>query len=153
MEKDLVKRLTSEIEPVAASNGYELVAVEVAGSAGRPVVRVYLDRDGGIDLDAITRANEFIAPVIDECVPGGCTLEVSSPGIERPLVKLADFARFTGQEATVKTSRPIEGRSNFTGRIEAVEGETIVLGVEGSTYRIPHSDVVKARLRAEIDFG
>lgn len=153
MAKNLVATLTEALEPLAASKGFELVAVEVAGSAGRPTVRVFLDRPGGIDLDAITEANGFVSPVIDDLVPGAYTLEVSSPGIERPLVKLADFERFAGEEASVRTGRPIEGRSNFTGRITAVEGDTIVLDVDGTTYRIPHESVSKARLRAEIDFG
>ena len=153
MAKNLVTSLTEALEPAVASAGYELVAVEVGGSSGRPTVRVFLDCPGGIDLDAITEANGIVSPLIDEIIPGAYTLEVSSPGIERPLVKIADFERFTGEEATVRTARPIEGRANFTGRITGVEGDTIVLDVDGTTYRIPHDAVSKARLRAEIDFG
>lgn len=153
MAQDLARQLADALDPAARSHGYELVAVEMAGSAGRPTVRVYLDRPGGIDLDAIAEANGWISPAVDDLVTGTYTLEVSSPGIERPLVRIADFERFAGSDAHVKTRRPLDGRSNFTGRLTGVDGADILIDVEGTTYRIPHSDVAKARLRAEMDIG
>lgn len=153
--KALAEQLSDLLEHRARDHGLELVAVEVAGSDRRPLVRVFLDRAGGIDLEAICEANHWIAEVLDEGPgpAGAYTLEVSSPGIERPLRKLADFERFTGHEAVVQTSRPIDGRRRFTGGIVAVNGETIVLDVDGTEYRVPHGDVTKARLKVDIDFG
>lgn len=143
------------LEPRAAEHGFELVNVEVAGGDRRPVVKVFLDREGGIDIDAIASANAWIAETIerDDALPRPYTLEVSSPGVDRPLTKLADFERFAGEDAVVRTSEPLEGRSRFTGRIEAVDGDIVVLDCDGATYRIPHSTVAKARLKAHIDFG
>lgn len=154
MSEDLLVRLELLLAPRAATHGFELVAVEVAGGQGSPIVRVYLDRDGGIDLDAICSANEWISAALDETDPfnGSYTLEVSSPGIDRPLRKLEDFRRFTGSTVTLKT-RAIEGRTRFTGQITEVEGDTIVLDAEETSVRIAFAEIVKANLKGDVDFG
>ncbi|MBE0476838.1 MAG: ribosome maturation factor RimP [Coriobacteriia bacterium] len=155
MAQDLAGRLAETLDALAGRHGYELVAVEAAGggAGGGPVVRVFLDREGGIDLDAIAEANRWVAPAVDEVLPGAYTLEISSPGIDRPLVKPADFERFAGKVAAVKTARPIEGRANFTGTLLGMDGGDVLLEIDGTTYRLPHSAIAKARLKAEIDFG
>ena len=87
----MLARLTELLEPEAAAHGFELVAVEVAGGRGTPVIRVLLDREDGIDLDAIGSANRWVSELLDEADPISAPymLEVSSPGIDRPLVKRA----------------------------------------------------------------
>jgi ribosome maturation factor RimP len=152
---DLATRLTGLLEPKALSEGFELVAVEVAGAARTPIVRVYLDREAGLDIDAIAEANAWVKELL-ETVPetsGDYTLEVSSPGIERPLRTRADFERFAGSAARIATRELIDGRKSFTGTITAVEGDDIVIDVEGTTYKIPLGAIDKARLRVEIDFN
>jgi ribosome maturation factor RimP len=79
------------------------------------------------------------------------TLEVSSPGIERPLRKRSDWERFTGQDATIKTNRPIEGRKTFTGRIECLVEEDVLLAVDDTTYTVPLDAIRKANLK--VNFG
>jgi ribosome maturation factor RimP len=153
-EGDMAVRLKGLLGPIAEAEGFELVTVEVAGAKNAPLVRVYLDREGGLDIDAIASANAWVIPVLDEVpeLTDRYTLEVSSPGIDRPLCTLGDFERFTGSDAKVTCSQPIEGRKHFTGTITGTEGESIILDAEGTTYRIPLDAVSKARLRAEIDF-
>lgn len=152
-EASLATRLAEALEPVADSNGLELVAVEVAGAQRNPIVRVYLDREGGINLDVIAEANAWVGEIVENEIAESFTLEVSSPGIERPLTRLSDFERFVGNDAVMQTNRPIGDRRKFTGRIVRVEGGEVVMDVDGTEHRIPHEAISKARLRVEIDFG
>lgn len=154
-EAPLAARLAETIEPLATSHGLELVAVEVAGGKDAPIVRVFLDREGGLDLDAVAEAGRWVSELFDEhdWIPGAYTLEVSSPGIERPLTKLEHFERFAGSDAVVQTTDAIGGRRKFTGRILRVEGDDVVLDIDGTEHHIPHRLIGKARLRVEIDFG
>ncbi len=153
MTADTTARITALLEPLATDHGLELCAVEIVGQAGSPIVRVYLDRDGGINIDAIAQANSWVSDALDaeDLVKSAYTLEVSSPGIERPLRKTSDWERFSGSMAVVKTSRPIDGRSTFTGVIAGLEGDTVVLGIEDTTYRIPLDAVRKANLKVDFD--
>jgi ribosome maturation factor RimP len=151
----LAEKVEALLAPEAARHGFELVAVETAGGHHQPVIRVFLDREGGIDLEAICDANEWVDAVVESSagLTGPYTLEVSSPGVDRPLRKLADFQRFAGERAKIKTV-PIEGRSSFTGTIEGVEGDEILFGLEdGTSVRIPFGSVVKARLKPDVAFG
>jgi ribosome maturation factor RimP len=152
--KDKVAKLESILETKAQAQGLELVAVELAGGRRSPVVRVLLDREGGIDIDALTSANHWIAETLEEHDPvsGPYTLEVSSPGIDRPLRKLADFDRFAGENVHIKT-RVKSGRSAWTGTILRTQGETVVIDSDGEEVSIPFSDIDKARLKGVIDFG
>jgi ribosome maturation factor RimP len=149
----LAERLEAQLTPRAEENGLELVAVELAGAEHQPIVRVFLDRNGGIDLDAICEANMWVSDELEEVpeLSDAYTLEVSSPGIERPLRKLSDFQRFAGQTVALKT-KPVDGRSAFTGTIDAVEGEDILIAVDGTQYRVPSAAIKKARLKVDIDF-
>ena len=156
MAKDLRSRLTQLIETAAIERGFELVLLETGGPHKEPYVRVYLDHEGGITIEQIATANRWIDAVI-EAEPGlesGYTLEVSSPGIERPLVKLADFVRFTGSEARVSVKPEIDGHKQFTGTITAVEGTDVLLQTEeGTEARVPYASITRANLRVTIDFS
>ena len=155
MANDLQSRLTDLLEAAAESRGFELVLVEVAGSRRNPLVSVYLDHEGGITIEQIAEANRWIKEILEPLpdVANGYTLEVSSPGIERPLVKLADFERFTGSRVKLAVSPEIEGAKHFTGTIVGVEGTDVILDRDGTTVRIPHGSITRARLRVEIDFS
>lgn len=154
MTMTLAERIELMLVPVAQREGVELVAVEIAGATKHRVVRVYLDREGGIDIDTIVDANRWISETLEaeDPIPGAYDLEVSSPGIDRPLRKIADFERFRGQTAVIKTT-PIDGRGKFTGTISGTDGDTVVLESEGETYRIPLASISKAHLKGDVDFG
>jgi ribosome maturation factor RimP len=155
MANDLKARLTQLLDAAAAERGFELVLLEVGGTRREPLVQVYLDHEGGITIDQIAQANRWIDELI-EPLPGlenGYTLEVSSPGIERPLVKLADFDRFTGSDAKVTLSREIEGRKHLTGTLRGVDGSEVLIEVDGAMVRIPHDSITRAKLRVTIDFS
>jgi ribosome maturation factor RimP len=151
---DLIERLTALLEPAASANGYELVAVEQAGGRHTPVIRVLLDREGGLNLDAIAAANRWITEILDaeDPINGPYTLEVSSPGIDRPLVKRADFERFVGEDVHLKVVAS-EKRKSWHGVLLGMEGDDVVLEVEGERVKIPYETVQKARLKGVVDFG
>lgn len=154
MTASLAEQVELLLAPVAERNGYDLVAVETAGGQKQPIVRVFLDRDGGIDLAAVCAANAWVSAELDTMpgLEGSYTLEVSSPGVDRPLRTLTDFERYAGETAKLKT-RPVDGRSAFTGTLEGVDGEEILINVDGMTARVPHEAIKKARLKADVDFG
>lgn len=154
MKIALADRIEALLTPIAEREGFELVAVETAGATKRPVVRVYLDREGGIDIDAIVAANRWVSEALDaeDPVSGPYELEVSSPGIDRPLRKIADFERFAGGKAVVKTT-PLEGRSTFTGTISGTDGDVVLLDADGQTFRIPVAAISKAHLKGDVDFN
>lgn len=114
------------IRPVVESAGLELVEVTFARGGGRGLLRVYVDREGGVDLDTISEISDRISRRLDleGFTPGPYTLEVSSPGVERPLRTSAEFARKVGEKVKVKTVEPVEGSRVLTGTlIEAGEAE------------------------------
>jgi ribosome maturation factor RimP len=152
--KGVDTRLRELLEPLADANGVEFVHAEMAGPKGSPIVRVYLDREGGIDLDSIAQANTWISEALDAEPPvgGSYVLEVSSPGLDRPLPRLQDVERFAGSRAVVKTARPLDGRRSFTGVIEEVDGDGVVIDCDGDRFEIPFADVVKAHVRTDVSF-
>jgi ribosome maturation factor RimP len=152
---DTVARLTSLLEPKAVEAGFELVSVEVVGHATAPHVRVFLDRQGGIDIDAIASANVWIAGVLDADpeTADRYTVEVSSPGIERPLRTRGDFERFAGETVKLASRELVGGRRSFTGTLMGMQEDFVVLEMDGTTYHIPLEAVSRARLRVEIDFN
>ncbi len=158
MPQDLTTVLTDALEHLATEHGLELVAVEVAGRSHAPVVRVFLDREGGIDLDTLAASNGWISDAIEAtgAVRGSYTLEVSSPGLERPLRKREDYERFAGRKASIRLLQPVDGRTTFTGILAGLEGGHCVIEVEGTAVKLPLDGIRKAHLvfdLASIDEG
>jgi ribosome maturation factor RimP len=132
--------------------GYELVGVELRpGERGGELLRVYIDREGGILLDDCSAVSHQLSGVLDveDPIPGEYSLEVSSPGLARPLFELAHFARFTGSKAKVKMASPIDGRRNFTGVLSGVEGDDVLLQVDNELVRLDYSQIDSAKLVPE----
>ena len=149
-------RLIEALEPLASEHGLDLVTVEVAGTRKRPILRVFLDTPaGGITLDELVDAQEWVDATIEEVDPfiESYDLEVSSPGIDRPLRTPEHFARFAGETAVVKTAAPLDGRSAFTGTIAGVADGAVELDVDGTAFRIPVSDIKRAHLKGAVDFS
>ena len=140
---------------VADQENVELVDVKF--SAGRQrILALIIDRiDGGVDMDLLTRVSQRVSDELDahDAVEGGSyTLEVSSAGLERPLVKPGDYVRFTGREASVRTEEPVHGRRKFEGVIESAGNDSFVLTPgKGEAVEIPYSAVKKANLLVDWD--
>lgn len=150
--------LLAALEPRAADEGIEIVTVEVVGSRKAPTIRVYLDTPEGITFEEITTAQAWVNEIMDELdpFPGAYTLEVSSPGIDRPLRTPEHFARFAGDEVYVMATSPIDGRSRFNARLCGFdEGKGCVeLSMEdGAKIDVPLGDIKKAHVKGVIDFS
>ena len=139
-------------EPLCASEGLELVHVEYQREPGGRILRVYIDRTGGVTLDDCVNVSRQLNDLLDVYLEdiGPYNLEVSSPGPERPLSKLKDYERFKGRKAKIRTWQPIDDRKNFTGVILGVAAEQIQLSSNEKTVTIPFGDISKARL---VDVG
>ena len=150
------KQLLGALEPHAAQEGVEIVTIEVVGSKKSPTIRVYIDTDHGVSFDELSAAQVWINGIMDEIdpFPGAYTLEVSSPGIDRPLRTPEHFERFAGDEAYVVTNGPIEGRSRFTGTLAGFNAETecVLLDVDGARCDIPLADIKKAHVKGVVEF-
>src|ERR1043166_6946852 len=128
MESGSVAERINEIaEQAAIDHGLELVHAEVAGPEGHPVVRVFIDKPGGVTHNDCSEVSTQIGTVLDveDFIHSAYTLEVSSPGLERGLYKLADYERFAGRVAKIKTRSPIGNQRNFRGTIVAVTDRVI----------------------------
>jgi len=149
----LGSRICELAEQVAGPMGMEIVLVEVRGEGKNAVVRTFIDQSSGISLDDCERFSKRFSVLLDveDCIPFSYTLEVSSPGINRPLVKESDFQRFSGKNARVRTRFSIEGQKNFKGKIVGVtEGRLELEVAPGKKIELLLADIEKASLIADI---
>jgi ribosome maturation factor RimP len=149
----ILERVEKIARAAAADSGVDLVHVELAGIKRDQVVRVYIDKEGGVTIEDCTNVSRTVETVLDadDFMPGKYVLEVSSPGIERQLYSLADFVKFAGQLAKVKTKIDIDGQKTFVGAITAVAGEEITLDDRTrGTVTFPYSMVDKANLKIDL---
>src|SRR5215471_8583173 len=125
MESSVVERVNEIAQQAAIDHGLEMVHTEVAGPEGHPVVRVFIDKPGGVTHDDCSEVSTQIGTVLDveDFIHSTYTLEVSSPGLERGLYKLADFERFAGSPVKLKTRIAINNQRNFRGRIIGTDNE------------------------------
>lgn len=160
-----VKALEALAAPVADGLGYELVALEWKHELGRWVLRIYIDRPvgrsaeaEGISLEDCTQVSHAMSAELDvaDLIHVPYALEVSSPGLERPLLREADFRRFTGKRAKIRTRHPVGpepapggvgGRRNFSGALLGVEAGRVRIDVDGQVFEIPVEEVEKAHLQ------
>ncbi|MDR2670519.1 MAG: ribosome maturation factor RimP [Oscillospiraceae bacterium] len=121
--------VTALAAPVAAAAGCELWNVEFVREGGRAVLRVYIDREGGVSTQHCEAVSRALDPLLDEAdpIPGAYTLEVSSTGLERPLRRDSDFARFIGHAVSVRLYAPRDGAREFVGTLSGHDGQTVVL--------------------------
>ena len=147
-----VHKLQTLTEPVVTGQGYELVDLEFKNELGSWILRVYIDNpraEGGVGLDDCATVSRELSAVldVDDSIPGHYSLEVSSPGLNRPLKKEADFARFVGKKAKIRTRHPVgESRRNFSGTLVAVDGGKVKIDVGDQVCEVPVDDVEKANL-------
>lgn len=147
-------QLWEMFEPVVQGLGYALVEIEYQPNPKHGVLRFYIDREEGeIQLEDCTEVSRQISALLDveEPLPGRFNLEVSSPGLDRPLRKLEDFQRFVGEVVKLKTSMALAGQRNFKGQLVAVENDELVLDCDNKQIRVPHAAIDKARLVPNFD--
>lgn len=153
---DTAQRIERLIEPALVAMGYELVRVAMQGGESRPTLQIMAERKDGVamSVDDCADISRTISALLDveDPITSAYTLEVSSPGIDRPLVKRADFERFAGFEARIETVQPVAGRKRFRGRLMGVAGEDVRLrepdkaaGAEDETL-VPLAAIARAKL-------
>ena len=149
------QQLLDALVPRARQEGVEIVTLEVAGAKKAPTIRVYIDTEDGVSFDELSAAQAWINDLMDEIdpFPGAYMLEVSSPGIDRPLRTLEHFARFAGEQAVVKTVSAVDGRSSFTGMLVGTDGDDVLLDVDGAPVRVAHANIKRAHVKGTIDFS
>ncbi|MBE9529611.1 MAG: ribosome maturation factor RimP [Proteobacteria bacterium] len=150
---ELQDRIAEIAAPVVDGAGIELVDVQFTAEHGRKVLRIFIDKPGGVTIDdcGFVSRELGMALDVDDFIPGRYSLEVSSPGLDRALKKAADFARFVGSKARVKTLEPIEERRNFRVTIKAVEDDTVSIeDSAGKVWKIEIGKIESANLIAEI---
>jgi len=148
-----IKKVAQLVEPVLDEMGFELVDIEYLSEHGRMVLRVYADKEGGITLDDCASVSRQIGDLIDVkgIVRHGYVLEVSSPGLNRPLKKENDFLRAVGEKIKIKMIVPVKGRRRFTGYLRKFEESTIYIEVDNNLIALPRQDVEKANIVYEFD--
>jgi ribosome maturation factor RimP len=149
----LLEQVEALVKPLLDAKGMEVVDLEFVHEQGQWVLRFFLDKAGGITLDDCADMSNALGNVLDAAdpIPQTYSLEVSSPGIYRPLRKEADYGRFIGERVDIKLYAPQDGRRHFTGTLEAVVEGNVVVESEGKKFILPLSSVAKGRLDPEID--
>ncbi|MEZ4528343.1 MAG: ribosome maturation factor RimP [Desulfobacterales bacterium] len=150
-EKDrkIADRIRALAEPLCEAGGIELVHVEYQREPRGRILRLYIDKPGGVMLDDCADVSQQVGDLLDAGFEdiGPYHLEVSSPGQDRPLGKLSDFEKYRGQRAKISTSRPVAGKKKIQGILNGVsDGEMIALQIGDSTVLIPFQEIVRARL-------
>ena len=153
VEKELVDRVHGIIDPILLSEGIELVDMEYRRESKGWVLRLILDKNGGVTLDDCTRVSQEVGRSLDveDVIQTPYTLEVSSPGLTRPLKTEKDFIKSRHHSIKVKTIDPIEKRRQFKGKLLQVSESGIEMEVDGGIFRIPFANVAKANLEIEPD--
>ena len=139
----------SLIEPVVEGLGYEVVDIEYKPHPTNGMLRVYIDHADGIQLEDCEKVSRQISSMLDveDPIPGQFNLEISSPGMDRPLRKASDFERFAGEMVKLRLTVPsLEGQRNFTGKLIGLQDNEIILEVDGENHYLPLDTIDKARL-------
>lgn len=143
-----LEKLFQMLEPSVSSMGLELVEIELAGSGRQRVLRLYIDSPDGVTVEDCADVSRQVSAVLDveDPISGHYTLEVSSPGLDRPLVKPADFVRYAGETIKVRLYEPVDGRRKFKGELMEAGDDYIVMNSGGTEYRLAYADMERARL-------
>ena len=146
------ERLHGLLQPVVNMMGYELVGIEYFPSGRHYILRLYIDREGaGIGLEDCERVSHQVSALLDveDPIPGHYHLEVSSPGLDRPLCTAEHFRRFSGRRVKLRLWAPREGRRNYQGILQGVQGDRVRVEVDGECIDLPLEEIERARLVPE----
>ncbi|MFO7592673.1 MAG: ribosome maturation factor RimP [Pseudomonadota bacterium] len=142
------KQLYTIIEPAVTVLGFELVGIEHLSQGRHSVLRIYIDHEDGIDVEDCADVSRQVSAVLDveDPIRGEYTLEVSSPGLDRPLFTPEHYQRYSGSLAEIRLRSPLEGRRKFKGRMHGVKDDDVVIEVDGVDYSLPLDNIEKANL-------
>lgn len=148
----ILEEVEKEIAPALNHMGYELIERELVLESGRFTLRLFIDKEGGVNVADCEHVSHGIGDLIEvkEIVPVAYNLEISSPGILRPLRRHQDFVKYSGSTIRLKTLAPIDGRSNYKGFLEGIVGDDIVMVIDETHFKIPFNMLAKARIEEEI---
>jgi ribosome maturation factor RimP len=152
-DQSVADRVQELAERVAIDHGLELVHAEVAGPDNNPIVRVFIDKPQGVTHDDCSEVSVHLGTILDveDFIHSSYTLEVSSPGLNRGLYKRADYERFSGSAAKLKTRAPIDGQRNFRGSLLGLDGSDVLFDDRTSgKVRIPFDTITKANLEVDV---
>lgn len=152
--KQAPEHLLELIEPVVEGLGYECVGIEYNSHPKHGFLRIFIDGEQGVGMEDCTKVSHQVSGVLDveDPIVGEYNLEVSSPGMDRPLFKLEQFAQFIGHTAQVNLFKPVGGRRKITGLIEKVEDNHVYLQQNGQVYKVPFQAMSRARLEPDYSF-
>ena len=146
-------RLTKLLQPLIEDLGYEFVGLEQSSNPKNPALVIYIDRPEGIAIEDCETVSREVAALLDveDPIPGHYNLEVSSPGLDRPLFTAEQFTRFAGELARVTVYAPVDGRRKFKGAILEADESTVMIDQDGTAVVLDMNNVVKARLVPDYD--
>jgi ribosome maturation factor RimP len=150
----MLLRVETILEPLLDAEGFSLVDVEYKRERRGWVLRVFIDKESGVTLDDCARVSREFGQLLDveDIIPTSYQLEVSSPGLDRPLKKEEDFVKYSGRKVRIKTKEQVSGRRNFKGALLGCTEGKVMVKVEGSgVFTIPFSAILKANLEIELN--
>ncbi|MEH6581104.1 MAG: ribosome maturation factor RimP [Halioglobus sp.] len=147
-DRQIEEMLVTTVEAM----GFALWGVEYVASGRHSVVRIYIERDSGITADDCAAVSTQVSSILDveDPISGEYTLEVSSPGLDRRLFNLDQFAAYLGEIVDIQLRRPFDGRRKFKGVLKGIEGEDIVVQVDDHEFLLPHDGIDKARVEPRV---
>jgi ribosome maturation factor RimP len=151
--ESIAARIQALAAQVAIDHGLELVHTEVAGPENKPIVRIFIDKPNGVTHEDCSEVSTHLGTILDveDFIHASYTLEVSSPGLERGLYNRADFERFAGSQAKMKTRQPVDGQRNFRGRLLGVDGDDVVFEDRtNGQVRVPLDLIAKANIEVDV---
>ncbi len=148
IQNEVVGRVWREVEPQLRQQGYELVEVEFGQQGRTRILRLFIDREGGVTLSDCQAASQLVSALLDgaDLIQGHYMLEMSSPGFDRPLRKPEDFARFAGERAKLVAHTPVAGRKRFTGVLKGYQDGLVMIDCEGTVCEVHIENLKKANL-------
>jgi|HigsolmetaAR202D_1030399.scaffolds.fasta_scaffold01980_8 Uncharacterized protein conserved in bacteria len=143
--------LNTLLEPVVTAMGYELVGIEFRANPRNSLLRIYIDKPEGVSVDDCALVSHQVSGVLDveDPIPGRYTLEVSSPGLDRPIFKASDYDRFAGERIRVRLQGLYEGRRRVLGVLRGLRGDSVVIEENGVEIEVPLGQIEKANLELE----
>ncbi len=154
MQEEIKEKIKEIIEIPILKRNIELVDLEWRRERRGWVLRIFIDKPGGVTIEDCAKISGVVGEILDRenIIHHSYVLEVSSPGIERPLVKKEDYERFRGEKAKITLKTPVSGRKNFTGIIIGIKEDLVQMEVEGRIWEFPLENIKKANLQPEISF-